>query len=364
MSARIGTIPVPTLGRWGLSMKRPDAFVRQVWSGGGGAAGAVLRTLLAPAEAAYGAAVRARNRGYQHGWLRSERVDVPVISIGNVAVGGAGKTPFAAWTAQRLREWGRRPAIALRGYGEDEILLHRELSPDVPVFANRRRAEAARQAAAAGCDVVVLDDGFQHRALARDLDVVLLSVEGWTPRPRLVPRGPWREGLDALARADLIVLTRKSAYADRMAEVAAELAPLHPSRPIIHCALRASALVPLHPGGGGSMDDRRGVLAVAALAAPELFIQQLRMLGTVGSKVDVEAALYPDHHSFTSYDAANLMARAAGRTIVMTHKDAVKLRGLLPPSVGALVLEQSVVIERGLKTLEAALRRALEGAAR
>ena len=174
-------------------MKRPDELAREVWSGGGGAVGAVLRTILAPAEAGYAAVVAARNGAYDRGWLRSERVEVPVISIGNVSVGGAGKTPFAAWLARWLTDLGRRPAIALRGYGEDEILLHRELNPDVPVFRGKRRVEAARQAVAAGRDAVVLDDAFQHRALARDLDVVLVPVEGWEPRPRLVPRGPWRE---------------------------------------------------------------------------------------------------------------------------------------------------------------------------
>src|SRR5687768_4440073 len=97
-------------------MKRPDEFAREVWAGGGGAAGTVLRLALTPAEAAYGAITGARNGAYDRGWLRSERVDVPVISIGNISVGGAGKTPVAAWVARRLRAWGRHPAIALRGY--------------------------------------------------------------------------------------------------------------------------------------------------------------------------------------------------------------------------------------------------------
>ena len=198
-------------------MRRPDEFAREVWAGGGGAAGTALRLALTPAEAAYGAITRARNGAYDRGWLRSERADVPVISIGNISVGGAGKTPFAAWVARRLLEWGREPAIVLRGYGEDEILLHRELTPKIPVFPHKRRVEAALEAFAMGCDVVVLDDGFQHRALARDLDIVLVPVEGWEPRPRLVPRGPWREGPRALGRADVIVLTRKSADAARAA---------------------------------------------------------------------------------------------------------------------------------------------------
>ncbi|HEX5868934.1 MAG TPA: tetraacyldisaccharide 4'-kinase [Longimicrobium sp.] len=337
-------------------MKRPDEFAREVWAGEGGAAGAILRVALAPAEAAYGAITGARNGAYDRGWLRAERVPVPVISIGNITVGGAGKTPFAAWIARRLREWGRRPAIALRGYGEDEILLHRELNPDVPVFRGKRRVEAAREAVAAGCDAVVLDDAFQHRALARDLDVVLLPVESWTPRPRLVPRGPWREGPHALGRADVIVLTRKSADAARAAEVEAEVARMHPRKPIIRCALLPSRLVPLHGGDAleiGALAGRK-VLAVAALAVPEPFIEHLFEAGA-----EVDASTYPDHHPFDQDDAENLVEWAGGRMMVMTHKDAVKLRPLLPASARAYVLEQAVTIESGADALDAALRRAL-----
>jgi tetraacyldisaccharide 4'-kinase len=337
-------------------MRRPDELAREVWSGGGGAAGAVLRVALAPAEAAYGAITGARNAAYDRGWLSSERVEVPVISIGNISVGGAGKTPFAAWVARRLREWGRRPAIALRGYGEDEILLHRELNPDVPVFRGKRRVDAAREAVAAGCDAVVLDDAFQHRALARDLDLVLVPVESWEPRPRLVPRGPWREGPRALGRADAIVLTRKSADAARAAEVEAEVARMHPQKLIIQCALLPSRLVPLHGGEAkqiGALAGKR-VLGVAALAVPEPFIEHLFEAGA-----EVDAATYPDHHPFDQDDADTLVEWAGGRMMLMTHKDAVKLRPLLPAAAEAYVLEQEVTIEGGANALDAALRRAL-----
>jgi tetraacyldisaccharide 4'-kinase len=337
-------------------MNRPDDFARRVWAGEGGALGAALRVALAPAEAAFRGVVAARNGAYDRGWLRAERVDVPVISVGNVSVGGAGKTPFAAWLAGRLAEWGRKPAIALRGYGEDEIVLHRELNPDIPVFRGGRRVEAAREAVAAGRDAVVLDDAFQHRALARDLDLVLVPVEGWEPRPRVLPRGPWREGVQALARADLIVLTRKSATDARAREVAAEVARLHPAKPIVRCALLPSGLVPLHGGEAMGLDALAGrrVLAVAALATPEPFFAQLREMGA-----EVDAAAYPDHHPFSADDARSLAVRAAGQMLVMTHKDAVKLRALLPASADAWVLEQRVTIESGAEALDTALRRAL-----
>lgn len=335
---------------------RPDELARQVWAGEGGAVGAALRIALTPAEAAFRGIVAARNGAYDRGWLRSERVGVPVISIGNVTVGGAGKTPFAAWIARRLADWGRTPAIALRGYGEDEIVLHRELNPDIPVFRGARRVQAAREAVAAGRDVVVLDDAFQHRALARDLDLVLIPVEGWEPRPHVLPRGPWREGLSALARADVVVLTRKSAGAARAQEVAAELARLQGGRPILQCALLPSRLRALHGAAQMPVDALAGrrVLAVAALATPEPFFATLR-----GTGAEVEAAAYPDHHPFSADEARTLRDRAAGRMLVMTGKDAVKLRALLGGAADAWVLEQSVTIESGADALDTALRRAL-----
>jgi tetraacyldisaccharide 4'-kinase len=341
----------------GDSMKRPDDFARAVWAGGGGAAGAVLRVALAPAEAAYRGVIAARNAAYDRGWIAAERVPVPVISVGNVSVGGAGKTPFAAWLARRLAEWGRTPAIALRGYGEDEIVLHRELNPRISVFRGARRVEAARQAVAAGCDAVVLDDAFQHRALHRDLDLVLVPVEGWEPRPRVLPRGPWREGVDALGRADAVVLTRKGGDPARAEAVAAEVARMQPGKPVIRCALLPSRLVTLQERIEEPVEFLRGqpVFAIAALATPEPFLRNLRDAGA-----EVAAALYPDHHPFTAAEAEDLVRQAGARRVVMTAKDAVKLRPLLGDRVDGYVLEQSVTIESGAEALDQALRRTLQ----
>ncbi|HEU0014401.1 MAG TPA: tetraacyldisaccharide 4'-kinase [Longimicrobium sp.] len=338
---------------------RPDAWVARWWAGRAGAAGAVASVALAPVEGLFRAAAAARNAAFDRGWMRAERVPVPVISIGNLAVGGAGKTPFAAWIAARLLAWGRKPAIALRGYGQDEVILHRELNPTIPVFSAARRVEAARAAIATGCDAVVLDDGFQHRSLARDLDIVLVAVESWSPRPRLLPRGPWREGPGALARADVVVLTRKTAPLARAEEVAAELGRMHPGKPIALCALEtAPGLRMLHSGGlevDAGMMRGHSVVAVAALATPGPFIAQVRAMAA-----EVDAALFRDHHAFTRDDAIALVQRAAGRPILMTRKDAVKLRELIPAGTDAYVVEQRVVLERGGEALDAALRAALE----
>jgi tetraacyldisaccharide 4'-kinase len=333
------------------------SWVTRWWAGEAGAAGKALDAALWPAEALFRGVVKARNRAFDTGVLAVERVPVPVISVGNVGVGGAGKTPFAAWLADRLRRQGRKPAVALRGYGGDEVILHRELNPEVPVFAAARRVEAARRAVEQGCDVIVLDDAFQHRRLARDLDVVLVPVEGWRRDVRVLPRGPWREDVTALQRADLVVLTRKTARPARSREVAADVSLVAPGKPIVECHLAPRRLSPLDGGAPVPLDHLAGrsVLAVAALAQPGLFLENLRHCGA-----EVEAALYPDHHPFSAADAAHVAGRAAGRVVVMTHKDAVKLRGLLPGGTNAYVLEQTVEIDRGLSELDAALKRALE----
>lgn len=333
------------------------SFVTRWWAGDGGAAGKALDIALLPAEWAFRGIVRARNAAFDRGVLRAESAGVPVISVGNVGVGGSGKTPFAAWLVARLKSWGRTPGIALRGYGGDEVILHRELNPGVAVATAARRADAARELASAACDVVVLDDAFQHRKLRRDLDIVLIAVETWTPHPRLLPRGPWREGLAALGRAGVIVLTRKSASLDRAREVEAEVERAAPGKPIVICHLAADRLAALHSGDEQPLASLAGreVVAVAGLGMPRPFFDTLRQAGAV---VDEDA--YPDHHPFSAADALQIVARAGGRPIVITRKDAVKLRALISPKANVWVLEQAVRIEAGGDALDAALRRALE----
>src|SRR5688500_17343662 len=127
-------------------MTRPDGvgqaireWVPRWWKGEGGALGHGLDVGLWPVEMLFRAAVLGRNRAYDAGLLRIESAPIPVVSVGNLGVGGAGKTPISSWVAARLSRWGHRPAIVLRGYGADEILVHREINPAVPVFAAARR---------------------------------------------------------------------------------------------------------------------------------------------------------------------------------------------------------------------------------
>lgn len=335
-------------------------WVPRWWRGEAGWQGRAASLLLWPAEQLFRGGVAARNRAYDAGILKSERAPIPVISIGNVGVGGAGKTPVSAFIAGRLEEWGRRPAIVLRGYGADEILVHRELNPEVPVFAAAVRIDAVREAAKAGRDVAVLDDAFQHRAIARDLDIVLVPADGWVGRFRLLPRGPWRESLVGLRRADLVAVTRKAVAESAAVEVAAEVGAWAGRDRVVRCRLGPGDLVGIGAAAGErrsiEMLEGRRVVAVTSLADPAPFVAQLEACGA-----GVTSIPFPDHHLFTAEEAIDLAARAAGRPLVMTRKEAVKLRPLLPAGIQGWMMEQEVRIEAGGELLDAALRRALSG---
>jgi tetraacyldisaccharide 4'-kinase len=336
--------------------ERLRRWVPRWWQGEAGGTGAALNGLLWPVEQAYRVTVSLRSAAYD-AVLPVHEAPIPVLSVGNIAVGGAGKTPFSAWLAGRLLAGGRRPAIVLRGYGADEILVHRELNPAIPVFAAAQRIEAVQSAAQAGCDVAVLDDGFQHRRLHRQLDLVLVAAESWTLRPRLLPRGPWREGLGALDRAGVVVVTRKTASAERAAQVVREVTPFAPEAIPIIARLIADHLSPLHPQGGAmSLRDLRGreVLAVATLADPRPFAEHLSRAGAA-----VELLAYGDHHEFTAAQVRDISERAGTRPVVMTRKEAVKLRPLLDADLAGYVLEQRVEIESGLNQLMRAVQTAV-----
>lgn len=328
-------------------------WVPRWWRGESGVAGRLLYSALAPAEHAYRAISSARNAAYERGWLAAGRPSIPVISVGNIGVGGAGKTPFTAWLAARLAASGRKPAVVMRGYGSDEIAVHRELNPGIPVFVAARRIRGVEAAAAAGRDVAVLDDAFQHRAIHRDVEIVLVAAESWSSDRHLLPRGPWREPGEALARADLVVVTRKIAPQEVAAGVAGQCRVLAGDLPVAICHLAPTGLLAIR-GGALPLEwlSGRRALVVASLADPRPFVGQLEELG-----VDAELLAYPDHHAFTPADVRTIRGRAGGRQIVCTRKEAVKLRPLVHPDDEVLVLEQGVAIEAGMAAIEDAVHR-------
>lgn len=331
-----------------------STLARRLWSGELGAAGTVLGALLVPPAAAYASAVALRNRAYDAGMLRVERATVPVISIGNVAVGGTGKTPFSNWLARRLLERGRKPALLHGGYAADEPELHRRWDARIPVIAGRDRVRGAAEAVRGGADVIVLDDAFQHRRLARDLDIVLVAAERWAAPRRLLPRGPWREPASALRRADLVVVTRKTAPAAAAAAAAAEIGG-QSGRPVARAYLRPAGWRRVSPeAGSAASGPAGGVVLVAGIAEPDLFAVNAREAGA-----DVAAQVFfPDHHEFSDADVARVTETAAGRPLVTTEKDWTRLQRRLG-TAEVWVLGQDVIVEDGLALLDSLLDRVL-----
>jgi tetraacyldisaccharide 4'-kinase len=302
---------------------------------------------LVPAELAFRGASAFRSALYDAGVLRSVRVGARVISIGNLTVGGAGKTPFTRWVIDRLLARGRRPAILHRGTGDDEPALHRAWHPDVPVLVGADRVASARLAIARGADVVVLDDGFQHRRLARDLDIVLIAAEHAAAPVRLLPRGPWREGLAALRRAHIVVVTRRTASAQAAAALARRLPPGLDGAPVVRVVLESAGW---RRDGRAAAPPADEAFAITSIATPAAFAANARAAGA-----DVRDGLaFPDHHAFSMRDVARIVDEAAGRPLVMTEKDAVKLVPLLPDTP-LWVLLQRARIEDGAAAVEAAL---------
>jgi tetraacyldisaccharide 4'-kinase len=280
---------------------------------------------------------------------------IPVLSLGNITVGGTGKTPLAAWAAAALRARGATPAIVMRGYGDDEPLVHARLNPDVPVIIDGDRTRGALEARSAGADCVILDDGFQHRQIARVSDWVLIAAERWRDDLRLLPAGPLREPLDALGRANVIVVTRKSATRGMAEEIGTRLWARFPQAGVAICHLALDTLVDARSAERRPLAwlaDKR-VVAAAAVGEPAAFFAQLR---DAGARLDERA--FRDHHAFDAADVAELATASAKREgLVCTLKDAVKLAPLWPANAMPLwYVSQIAVIERG----DAVLDRALE----
>jgi tetraacyldisaccharide 4'-kinase len=322
-------------------------YGHSVWSG-------VARGVLAPAGWLYAGATAVRNQMYDTGVLRSEPPVLPTLDVGNLSVGGTGKTPVAAWAAAELLRAGARPAIVLRGYGDDEPLVHQRLTPEAIVVVETNRVQGVERARAAGADCVILDDAFQHRRVRRDEDWVLVAAEQWRASQRCLPAGPLREPASALARTSLIVVTRKAASAERADEVVKQVSAYAPGVPVAIIQLAPDGLRVAASDAAAPLSMLEGArtLAIAAIGAPTAFFEQLRRAGA-----RVEEATYRDHHAFSDVDVARLAARGAGCDLVVcTLKDAVKLAARWPQNGPPLwYLSQTAVIERGSAALGASL---------
>jgi len=316
---------------------------------------AFAATLLAPLEWAYRLVVGARNWAFDRGLASSNRPAIPSVVVGNLTVGGTGKTPFTAWLTAELRARGRTPAVVTRGYGADEVMVHRLLNPETPVVVSVGRVAGVSRAIARGADIAVLDDAFQHRRLEAHVYLVLVAAEEWSDRPRLLPRGPWREPLTALKRATLVIVTRKDAGRQAADAVRSRLRERSPDLPAaqVHLALKQLYRFQGEEGlaDAVSMAGFRAPLAVAGVARPQSVWRQLHQAGVSAE----ERWGFPDHHRYSAKDVGRIVERAGAGPLILTLKDAVKLHRAIPERIATYVPLQEVLWEAGREELETLL---------
>ncbi|MEO7368928.1 MAG: tetraacyldisaccharide 4'-kinase [Gemmatimonadaceae bacterium] len=326
-------------------------FVDQIWNGEG-TAEQLARTALLPFEMLYRGTVAIRGQLYDRHVLETVASDIPALSIGNLTVGGTGKTPIASWFAGRIAHSGGKPAIVLRGYGGDEVMVHRTLTPGVEVIVDSDRAAGIRRAAESGATAAVLDDAFQHRRASRQADVVIVSADAWTGRIRMLPAGPWREPLESIRRASIALISRKVASEQQAKEVALVLARVAPNLPRATVRLRMTECVAVgDPAKRQNVRELSGkrILAVSAIGDPGAFNDQLAQHGA-----EVHSLVYVDHHAYTAADVDEIIRQSwRSELIVCTLKDAVKLGPLWPAAAPPLwYVSQSLDVELGLDAID------------
>jgi tetraacyldisaccharide 4'-kinase len=336
--------------------------------------GGAVELLRVPA-ALFGAAARLRGALYDRGWLPSAELEVPVVCVGNLTAGGTGKTPMVVWLARELQRRGLCPGLLSRGYGRgsdetnDEARELERLLPGVLHVQNPDRVAGGYELVARGADAIVMDDGFQHRRLARDLDLVLVdATRPWgLPRPAAggepvrayLPRGLLRERPEALARAGAAILTRvdqaQRADVDRLRDVLQRSAPGLPICETEHAPVRWRT-----PAGEVREPSRlagRRVVLVSGIGNPEAFERTVR---TLGAEVQ-DHRRFPDHHDYAANDLEGLVSVTTGERIVLTTaKDAVKCAAL----ADVHVLEVELAVTSGAAVLEALIDALPPGRAR
>jgi len=313
--------------------------------------------LLPPLSALYGAVTRTHLALYQRGAFRTVKLERPVISVGNITAGGTGKTPLVEWVAKTLAREGKRVCILTRGYGrrnpraqvvvsdgqtilatpseagDEPFLLANNLLGSAAVICNADRVSAGRYAIETfGSECFVLDDGFQHFRLARDLNIVTIDATNPWGGGRLLPYGRLREPISGLSRADCIVLTR--------CDQATDIPPICELRPVFESTMEV-VRPPQIEGPVGSF---------CAVGNPESFFEQVRKHGY---ELVFEKA-FTDHHWYTQHDINNLIKavnETGAKSLITTAKDAVKLHSL-SFSLPLHVLEVEIAIKNEAALVE------------
>jgi tetraacyldisaccharide 4'-kinase len=330
----------------------------------------VARGLLWLASQPYGAVVQARNRMYDRGWLESKSATLPVVSIGNLTAGGTGKTPACALFARWFRNHGIRVAILSRGYRaledgvNDEARELEVLLPDVPHLQSPDRCAMAELAdQELGMQVLLLDDGFQHRRIRRDLDVVLIDATEPFGYGYLLPRGLLREPIRSLRRADMVIATRSDQVdRQRLSELRNRIQRYNPRAAWLEAEHAAIDLVN-HDGMRLELNTLlcKNVLAISAIGNPKSFETGLIRLGATLA----DHLVFPDHHPFTRLDLEQIEARLAILSprpdlVVCTGKDLAKLQVPALAGVPLYALQIAMRVVAGDAILEEHLQRIRE----
>lgn len=306
----------------------------------------ITRTVLGVASVPYGVAARVRNWTFDVGIRNPNRLHRPVLSVGNITTGGTGKTPVVRWLAERLRQTGETVAVLSRGYrarpgelGDEQRMLAGLLNPPgqppVAIRANPDRFTAGERLLrdAPQTSVIVLDDGFQHRRLARNFDLVLINATEPFGFGHVLPRGMLREPLKGLRRADAFVLTRADQIDDATRNQIVGTIRRHNAGAPIYSSVHAPSAFHTDdrpdPMSLEAFRDRRW-FAFCGIGGPGGFVRQLEAIG--GTKVGQR--FFADHHDYTPGDLAALAAdakQAGANVLVTTEKDWVKLAALSRP---------------------------------
>lgn len=341
------------------------------------------RALLTVLSWVYGAAVVLRALLYRLRILRSKRLPVKIICFGNLTVGGAGKTSAVLLAAQYLRKKQYPIAILTRGYrrlkhssrvrvlldaqdvpsweevGDEPWMMHHALRGlNVPILVSSRRHRAGLEAVAHhNPKILLMDDGFQHLQLARDLDILLINVTNPFGDGGLLPRGNLREPLSAIRRAGLVILTHSDQVApERLAEIHKRILAIHPKARILEAVHRTDFLFNLKTCEKVALEQLQGkpVVAFSAIGDPQSFENQLREIGADL----VQTWRYADHHPYTPQDLRSIDNVRQGAVVVTTFKDLPRLppqwQDMLTGAVLALAIRMEIT--KGQRTWETELR--------
>ncbi|UTV28733.1 tetraacyldisaccharide 4'-kinase [Photobacterium atrarenae] len=281
--------------------------------------GVALKPLLWPLSRLFGWISVRRRRQYQIGQKAVYRAPVPVVVVGNITAGGNGKTPVVVWLVEQLKARGLKPGVVSRGYGakapyypypvtaetptaeagDEPVLIHRRTG--VPVAVSPKRADAVKLLLAQDVDVIITDDGLQHYALARDIEIVVIDGQRRFGNRQLIPMGPLREPCERLAEVDFLICNGGQAQSGE-----------------VQMILQPGELINLKTGERCPVSALQDVVAMAGIGHPPRFFHTLKMLGVT----PVVSQPFADHQAFSEQELTQLSQR--GQHLIMTEKDAVK----------------------------------------